>query len=74
VTQPTCVTSLQDEWSGLDRPPEGIIDQLVGVHCLNFTHLDICTYELSVLQSVCNVGGLSSRSATQGVTEHLDIC
>jgi len=30
VTQPKCVTSLQDEWNSLDRPPEGIIDQLVG--------------------------------------------
>jgi len=30
VTQAKCVTSLQDEWNSLDRPPEGIIDQLVG--------------------------------------------
>jgi len=29
VTQAKCVTSLQDEWNSLDRPPEGIIDQLV---------------------------------------------
>ena len=41
VTQPTCVTSLQDEWNSLDRPPEGIIDQLVGIlcpHSLLYTH------------------------------------
>jgi len=66
VTQPTCVTSLQDEWKSLDRPPEGIIDQLVGTFCiLLLVHISTKTGETGLTGCLLIFMHSSSSKITQ---------